>query len=465
MKKRLKIRHFLIFVFVILSGSWASAMCLPVTAVVQLQKQFHFRPELDLEQLCSPESVDYKLASTLLFLKYTKLPATTNPLDQNVLPENIWSYISSAVKTIVKVAKCEPEQLAYVKEESPGAIHLCPDYFNTAIHSSIERAATLIHEVRHLDENAHYYPHVTCAQGRNKASKGACDGSREEAGGYAVEMEALARFAALPEGIISKLERSQAKSAALVLANEKFNKPLFSHELRGLYLVDQHDQGFVLDPSSWKLYPVRKVDHRQENLVSRLTTLSAFPLSEGDSYSVDVLSSSFQKRISLGSYAASFNSLPQSQKPRVLRIFNDGLLAGFVITEHEIISYAGTSFEQRTALPFKVIQTFDFMEAGQGTDAAIFLLDEHQNLYKVSTIYGRVVDVKTIDNVLKDFKTIVYVNGQRLALGKNGELLIQRHGIWHQHEAFLKTRFRLMSRPFYWASFLFEPRQTSQNSK
>lgn len=151
--------------------------------------------------------------------------------------------------------------MAFVKEDVPGVIHLCPDFFNLSINLPVERAATLLHEVRHLDAEAHHHPHVTCTQGRLKSEKAACDESMEAAGGYAVEAEALVRMAALPPDQISPLEKAQAKNAALILANEKFNRSIFAYDLRGIFVVDQSNNNFILELS---IYHISKLIRQEQ---------------------------------------------------------------------------------------------------------------------------------------------------------------------------------------------------------
>ncbi len=128
-----------------------------------------------------------------------------------------WTYYTQrANRYVIEPSRCNgnPNVVAFVYPFFRGSINLCPRFFEMDSASQIE---VLMHEVRHFDGHAH----VTCTQGNEEGTPGACDRQIKNGGSYAVSVQANVELSYVEQ--LNSADRILAESGAIYSVNNKFN--------------------------------------------------------------------------------------------------------------------------------------------------------------------------------------------------------------------------------------------------
>ncbi len=126
-----------------------------------------------------------------------------------------WAYFTKRADQFSIENNCQDNVVAYVMPFfGNGRIHLCQLFFEQNVSS---QASTMMHEVRHFDGHRH----VTCTQGNEIDTRGACDNEIVKRGSYAISVQTLVGMARA-EGTAATT-RPVLEAEAVYMAFNKFN--------------------------------------------------------------------------------------------------------------------------------------------------------------------------------------------------------------------------------------------------
>jgi hypothetical protein len=434
------------FFFLLLFASVTQAACLDAGVVSEIQKEVAIQV-LNLD-LCDETRDSHKLLSALSFLKTKPLSSVSSPLDKNLLPEDVWSFLRARVSSFVNEPSCALGQMAFVRAHQPGVVHLCPSFYDSNL-TIVERLPTLLHEAHHFDGDN--FSHVNCKQGRLNGMRNACDPSLEYGGGYAVEAEVLARL--IRSSALSPELRARAKNMALTRATENFNEPVVPYKLETVYLLGEDGSAYLINPADGKLFPAPAMDISQVNLVSRGANLAALPRDGGDAYLLDVLSD-FGPLPVEGEVLTSYNKLPKTERPEILAILNEEMFAGSVMRRRVSVAFAANNYETKIDLPFAAQAVYTPEEYGSPEKDVLFLDGGDGLVHPLRLKHGQAFEFLPVERFPEGFRAFTLFQGKRHALRVDGALAVFSGGHWVAAPGGAGKKFRFVSRAFYWAPFL-----------
>ena len=163
----------------------------------------------------------YKIAQSLVTLKNSSPSEPTIDADdaftyQAISEKDWWAYFTKRADKFVVQKSCRENVVAYVQPFfGAGTINLCDPFFEMPISS---QASVMMHEVRHFDGHRH----VTCTQGNENGSGGACDQKITGQGSYAISVQTLVGLARSKD--TSAVEKPLVEAEATYMAFNKFNE-------------------------------------------------------------------------------------------------------------------------------------------------------------------------------------------------------------------------------------------------
>lgn len=162
----------------------------------------------------------YKIAQSLVTLKNSSPDEPTIDSDdaftyQAIDEKDWWAYFTKRADTFIVQKSCREGVVAYVQPFfGMGRINLCAPFFEMPISS---QASVMMHEVRHFDGHRH----VTCTQGNENGSDGACDEKITGKGSYAISVQTLVGLARSKDTLAA--EKPLVEAEATYMAFNKFN--------------------------------------------------------------------------------------------------------------------------------------------------------------------------------------------------------------------------------------------------
>ncbi len=197
-----------------------------IQSVASHFKQFQAFTASQSGEICKGEGIDdhwFEVVRSVLALQRLNVNGAIqrdedDDLTRRPIQEKDWwgYFIERANDFVVNPAYCSssPGTVAFVYRFFRGQINLCPRFFEMEAGAQIE---VLMHEVRHFDG----HPHVTCTQGNEAGSPGACDDTILRGGSYAVSAQVSVELAFVDQ--MSVEERTLSEAAATYTVNNKFN--------------------------------------------------------------------------------------------------------------------------------------------------------------------------------------------------------------------------------------------------
>lgn len=203
--------------------------CLRVEDVQAVQGHFRqFRPftASGKGEICRGQGIDDKwfevLRSVLALQRLSVNGAIVRDEQDDLTRRPIqekdwWGYFTQRANDFVilpSYCASNPGVVAFVYSFRRGQINLCQQFFDMDPGAQIE---VLMHEVRHFDG----HPHVTCTQGNEAGTPGACDDVITRGGSYAVSVQVSVELAFVEQ--LSLDDRTLAEASATYSVNNKFN--------------------------------------------------------------------------------------------------------------------------------------------------------------------------------------------------------------------------------------------------
>lgn len=249
---------------------------------------------------------------------------TTKAITEN----NWWAYFTKRARLFTIERVCRDNIVAFViisrNGRDDGNIHLCKPFFEETVSS---QASTMMHEVRHFDDQGH----VLCTRGNESGIDGACDNSISQKGSYAISVQTLVGLARSNE--TQEEEKPLLEAEALYMAFNKFNA-VPSVALKNSILLS-NNSGEVykwrLEEDDAELMTTLNEPARISNSFNNITI---YPLNTGiDAYRMD---QKFQTKISNpGLFAVEYNKKEASERADYKNISyfgTGGLLKGNTLT-------------------------------------------------------------------------------------------------------------------------------------
>lgn len=203
--------------------------CLQVEDVQAVQghfRQFRTFTASGTGEICRGEGIDdtwFEVLRSVLALQRLSVNGTIVRDEQDDLTrrpiqeKDWWGYFTQRANDFVILpAYCDsnPGVVAFVYSFRRGQINLCQRFFEMDPGAQIE---VLMHEVRHFDG----HPHVTCTQGNEAGTPGACDDVITRGGSYAVSVQVSVELAFVDQ--LSLDDRALAEASATYSVSNKFN--------------------------------------------------------------------------------------------------------------------------------------------------------------------------------------------------------------------------------------------------
>jgi hypothetical protein len=164
----------------------------------------------------------FKVAQSLVLLKNSTPDEPALDIDdaltyKAITEKDWWSYFTKRAQSFKVDKNCQEGVVAYVYGGGYGRgnINVCEMFFDISISS---QASTMMHEVRHFDGHRH----VTCRQGNEEGSRGACDTIISGRGSYAISVQTIVALARSKQTAPS--EKGSLEAEAVYMAFNKFNE-------------------------------------------------------------------------------------------------------------------------------------------------------------------------------------------------------------------------------------------------
>ncbi len=425
----------------------ASNACLDSGLIQQIQSKVNLKTkDFNGFDACQPNTNTYKIYQALSLVRTIQFDASSlaKPFNQDILPNDFWTYFTGRVTTVQDEATCPTNVLAFVYGgRNDGIVHLCPDLYKNEI-TLFERAETMLHEARHFEG----YAHVTCSRGPRNGQSGACDDSVGEVGSYAVTVETLTKMAISMKDLAST-QRTMVKVLALTYANEVFNEPIRARDLSAFYLITDDNRGMIYSD----LGAVQVATLSGSHLISRGSALAVFPDDKSDAYTANVFSPSLQASPAMGSFSAKYNAMPQASRPSVIDIMNLGYVTASVTGTQVQASLRGSADKINANTQFEIKAAYSGEEIGRPDQDSIYVVDNQNSMYRIQFTSGNQASINQVENPLGNMTQVAIFNDSRLALDSNGTLVSEANGSWTPFAPLASTHFTKLTRPFLWDQY------------
>lgn len=328
--------------------------CLKVSDVQDIQdhfQQFQKYTTSGKGEICRDEVGEkwYEVVRTTLAMQRLNV---TNAVQRDVnddmtrkpLPnKNWWAYFTQRADSfVIEPSYCNTNAniVAYVNPWFKGRVNLCPQFFKMDPASQI---STLMHEVRHFEG----YSHVTCTQGNEMGSAGACDDKISTGGSYAVSAQADVELSFVKQ--LSEANRILSESSAIYTVNNKFNVLPIVKDTNYIYASNK-------DGEIWRM---AEGNLSKPQLVTKLKDAS-YIYGNGSQftvYPVDAtvdayrISKSYKQRAkSIGAYANMYNADNTADRKSYGAISYYGV--GAIVKDNQLHTFCGTQATSLSAKSF-----------------------------------------------------------------------------------------------------------------
>lgn len=283
-----------------------------------------------------------------------------------------WTYYKErANQYVVEPSRCtNPNIVAYVFPFFRGSINLCPRFFEMDAGSQIE---TLMHEVRHFDG----HPHVTCTQGNENGTRGACDSKIENGGSYAVSVQAGVELSYVNQ--LSDADRILSEAGAIYSINNKFNAKPKVKATNFIFAANQ----------AGEVYRLPEFNTESAELVTTLPTASAV-YGNGQQFTIfplDVNENAY--RISkdftinaeaIGAFANQYNAENGLERAKYgpVAYYGDGAIS----KENSLFTFCGENAQGMTEFKFQNgdIKALPVLKDSEGEDK-MFIMTASGDVY------------------------------------------------------------------------------------
>lgn len=277
-----------------------------------------------------------------------------------------WTYYTQrANQYVVEPARCNgnPNVVAFVYPFFRGMINLCPRFFELDSASQIE---VLMHEVRHFDGHAH----VTCTQGNEEGTPGACDGEIKRGGSYAVSVQANVELSYVSQ--LSDADRILAESGAIYSVNNKFNSLPTVKSTQYIYASNTEGEVWRMPEGDSVTKELVTTLKDPAKIYSNGTQFTVYPVDTAkDAYRI---SKDFTVEASaIGAFANKYNADAdrKSYGPVVY------LGIGSIVKDNALFAFCGEAAQALSSLSFTAgnVQALPTLKDQEGADKTVVLND------------------------------------------------------------------------------------------
>jgi len=316
---------------------------------------------------------------------------TLRPIGNN----DWWSYYTNrADRFVIEPRRCNSDEnvVAYVFPFIRGEINLCPRFFEMDSASQIE---VLMHEVRHFDGHSH----VTCTQGNEIGTRGACDDVIKSGGSYAVSVQANVELSFVDQ--LSVADRVLSESGAVYSINNKFNSLPTTKSTNYIYASNEAGQVWRMpesNPSAVELVTTLK---DPAAIYSNGSQFTVFPKElDKEAYRI---SKTFKTRANaIGAYAVKYNESSAAERAEYGPISYFGV--GSIVQDNKLNTFCGTQATSLSAKSFEFgeIQALPILKDKDGADH-MYVLNTSGDMYdfKCNDASGRL----TVESTSLTFPT------------------------------------------------------------
>ncbi len=285
-----------------------------------------------------------------------------------------WSYFTNRANSfVVEPSYCKTNEniVAYVQPwGGRDRINLCPRFFTMDTPSQIE---VLMHEVRHFDGHSH----VTCTQGNENGSSGACDQRITSGGSYAVSVQTNVELSFVDQ--LSYADRVLAESDAVYSINNKFNSLPTTKSTDFIYAANADGEIWRMPKGNEAKAELVTTLKDAANIYGNGSQFTVFPVDTNvDAYRT---SRTFTTRASaIGAYANMYNASSAAERTEYGAINYYGV--GAIVKNNELHTFCGEQASTLSAKSFDqgVIQTLATLKDDKGEDH-MYILSSTGDLY------------------------------------------------------------------------------------
>lgn len=397
--------------------------CYPAEDVAKVAESFpQVKEKLNGNQPVCESAVGNQwslIIETLVDMKNIKLSdakefKTKDDFSFKAIPDNgWWKYLTERASNIEIQADCRPGVVAYVHPFFFGTVNLCAPFFKQ---DRVSRAEVMLHEVRHFDG----FGHVTCTQGNEKDLPGACDNSLQEAGSYAVSMQANITMG-LRGSTFTPGERALGRAGALYLLHNRFNAGTTVKVKQSYYVENVEGKIFEWDPSTSQELRLVKELASPARIHSYSTETILYPLDK-DQKAFRMAEDMTLEVPRLGMYAEYYNGKSSNDRKSFKSVSYNA--NGGVLTEEGFSSICGQpslSTLPMSSLP-EVMET-QITVADSFKGLKDYLVGASGKLYSAECV--RETEQKVYPTAMvvpQNLEKAIYVSGQGVALTKQGQI-------------------------------------------
>lgn len=365
----------------------------------------------------------YQIANSLVTLKNIK-PNEPNEVSTDAFTykaineNNWWLYFIKRAKSFSMPTKCPENAVAFVIPFlNNGEVNLCEPFFTETPSS---QASTLMHEVRHFDG----FGHVTCIQGLDAGSPGACDDDILDKGSYAISAQTLVSMARSQE--TSPTERAQLEAEAVFTVFNRFNAVPQTEIHHSVIMSNTSGEVYKWSVNDGSMQLMANLEQAARVYAGFNENMTIYPLdSSVDAYRFD---STFKTKVeSIGLYAVDYNTLTPDVRASVQSISYLG--TGGLLSKNVITTTCGEGLlklDMSTHGDFARI--INLSSGVADSDYTSFAMTTTGELftYKCNREVPGTIDVEkvslTVDASLTTMKDLFEINDKMYALLQNGVL-------------------------------------------
>jgi len=389
---------------------------------VQFEKYVSSASEVCIDDM---DEEFFKIAQSIIVLK--NIPPKLPTFDSNdaltfqaIQEKDWWSYFTNRSERFSIDRGCSPGVIAYVNPFfGRGTINLCLRFFEMEIPN---QASVMMHEVRHFDG----FRHVTCTQGNETGSRGACDNEITDTGSYAISVQTMVGLARSKS--FTPSETTQLESEAVYMAFNKFNK--VPKVKLSFSMILANNAGEVYKWAVGQGMALIKTLSEPAIINGSERNLTLYPVDRSqDAYRMDLGLSAKQKGIGL--FAESYNdeTLEERKKYKSINYFGaSGLLKGntlLTLCNNSSLKLGEESLNRIGQ--FSNIINLRLNTTGPNHES--YLLNEDGNLFSFECVADNREDVKisqsgiSIDSSLGSIKQTLTLGFTNYAVLESGELV------------------------------------------
>jgi hypothetical protein len=363
----------------------------------------------------------FQIANSLVTLKNMKpnepKEVFTDAFTYKAINENNWwLYFTKRAKSFAMPENCPENAVAFVIPFlMNGEVNLCAPFFTD---TPSGQASTLMHEVRHFDG----FGHVTCTQGLDAGSAGACDNNILDKGSYAISAQTLVSMARAEA--VAPAEKAQLEAEAVFTVFHRFNVVPQAEIYRSVILSNTSGEVYKWSVDDGSMQLMANLPQAARVYVGFSENMTIYPVDTAvDAYRLD---STFKTQVaSIGLYAVDYNTLTPDVRAGVQSISYLG--TGGVLNNNVISMTCGEGLlKVDISMHGDFARIINLSTGVADSDYTSYAMSKLGELFTykcnrdVPGTVDVVKDVLTVDSSLTTMKDLFSLDGKIYALLQSG---------------------------------------------